>query len=95
MIDIEDLVENCWQREIRFLSRCFRKLFSAFTFSLDKNNIGCPFSLLCFPYTCQQKNASTAKKYFGFVWTNRKKAGPERIRNAKKTHSSLLRGKIS
>jgi hypothetical protein len=42
MIDIEDLVENCWQREIRFLSRCFRKLFSAFTFSLDKNNIGCP-----------------------------------------------------
>jgi hypothetical protein len=40
MIGVGDLVENCWQREIRFLSRSFKKSFSAFTFSLDKKNDG-------------------------------------------------------
>jgi len=36
------------------------------------------------------KNDAIAKKYFGFTWANRKKAGLKRIRSAKKTHSSLL-----
>ncbi|MGA2468851.1 MAG: hypothetical protein ABSH06_31500, partial [Thermodesulfobacteriota bacterium] len=43
---------------------------------------------------CQEKNDAIAKKYFWFGGLNGKKARLERIRNAKKNHSSLLRGDV-
>ena len=38
IIRVENLGEHCLQRKIRFLSRSFKKSFSAFTFSLNRKN---------------------------------------------------------